>query len=276
MSDLDEARCKELRKRVFITGYKGGHAHLASCFSAIEILYTLYMKGILKYDINNPYLEERDRFVLSKGHSGLALFSVLELAGIISKSEMESYLKCESGIGGEPNLGDALGIEASTGSLGHGLSMAVGMALAQKNDGKGSRTFVLIGDGECQEGTMWEAAMSASSFSLDNLIVVMDYNKLQKTNRVDETLKYVEWADKWRTFGWNVLITDGHDVEQLRNVLGEIQMCKKPTIVMAETIKGRGVSIMENSPKWHFKMPTKKELKYFIEELGISEEELEV
>lgn len=276
MSALDEEKCKELRKRVFITGYKGGMAHLASCFSSIEIIYTLYMKGILKYDSRIPGMYERDRFVLSKGHAGLALYSVLELAGIISRTEMDTYLSCKNGIGGEPNLGDAKGVEASTGSLGHGLSMAVGMAIAQKYDGKGSNTYVLIGDGESQEGSIWEAAMSASNFSLDNLYVILDCNKLQKTNRVDETLKYVEWAEKWSSFGWNVYRADGHNVDQLSSTFKSIKSNGKPTIIIAETIKGKGVSIMEGNPKWHFKLPNKKELRFFVEELGISEKELEV
>ena len=276
MSTLDEEKCKELRKRVFLTGYKGGMAHLASCFSSIEIIYTLYLKGILKYDVQNPETNERDRFVLSKGHAGLALYSVLELAGIISKTEMDSYLNCKDGIGGEPNLGDAKGIEASTGSLGHGLSLAVGMAIAQKYDGKGLKTYVLIGDGESQEGSIWEAAMSASNFALDNLFVILDYNKLQKTSRVEETLKHVDWAEKWTSFGWNVYMADGHNVEQLGNIFKSLKANGKPTIIIAETIKGKGVSIMENNPKWHFKIPTTKELSYFMKELGISAMELEV
>lgn len=276
MSERDMEICKELRKRVFLTGLKGGSAHLASCFSSIEILYTLYMKGILRYDVQNPKMDGRDRFVLSKGHAGLALYSVLELAGIISKAKMDSYLICENGIGGEPNIGDANGIEASTGSLGHGLSVAVGMAIAQRLDGKESRTYVLIGDGESQEGTVWEAAMSASSFSLDNLIVILDNNNLQKTNRVDETLRYVEWAKKWGSFGWNVYWADGHNVDQLNDTFRSLERNGKPSIVIAETVKGKGVSIMENNPKWHFKLPNKKELRLFIEELGITEIELEI
>ena len=276
MSAIDEERCKELRKRIFITGYKGGMAHLASCFSSIEILYTLYMKDILKYDVQNPKMDDRDRFVLSKGHAGLALYSVLELAGVVSQTEMDSYLSCISGIGGEPNLGDAEGIEASTGSLGHGLSMAVGMAIAQKYDEKGSKTYVLIGDGESQEGTIWEAAMSASSFSLDNLYVILDCNQLQKTNRIDETMGYVSWREKWSAFGWNVFDVDGHDIDALCKVFANIPSNGKPSIIIANTIKGKGVSIMEGIPKWHFKMPNKKELNVFLKELQISEEELGV
>ncbi len=276
MNFSDEERCRELRKKIFITGYRGGMAHLASCFSAVEIIYTLYMKGLLKHNPADPEMVDRDRFVLSKGHAGLALYSVLNMAGYVTDEELASYLQSKGTIGGEPNIGDAKGIEASTGSLGHGLSVAVGMAMAQKYDGNGARTFTLIGDGESQEGSVWEAAMSASSFSLDNLIAILDCNQLQKTNRVNETMRYIEWNQKWKAFGWNVIEVNGHDIDALYGALSSVEQIGKPTIIIANTIKGKGVSIMENVPKWHFKLPNKKELKVFMEELGISEKELEV
>ena len=148
--------------------------------------------------------------------------------------------------------------------------------MAQKYDGNGARTFTLIGDGESQEGSVWEAAMSASSFSLDNLIAILDCNQLQKTNRVNETMRYIEWNQKWKAFGWNVIEVNGHDIDALYGALSSVEQIGKPTIIIANTIKGKGVSIMENVPKWHFKLPNKKELKVFMEELGISEKELEV
>ena len=276
MNVVDDDRCKELRKRIFTIAYRGGMGHLASCFSSVEIIYTLFPKGVMKHDPHKQNDASRDRFVLSKGHSGLTLYSVLEMSGYLGNEVMESYLQPNANIGGEPNLGDAPGIEVSSGSLGHGLSMAVGMAMAQQYDGNGARTFALIGDGESQEGTIWEAAMSASSFSLDNLIVILDCNELQKTNRIDETMKYISWKEKWSAFGWDVLEVDGHDVDALCNVFSKISYNGKPSIVIAKTVKGKGVSIMEGVPKWHFKMPNKKELKVFIEELQISEEELGV
>lgn len=276
MSEFDEDICGKLRKRIFTVAYKGGMGHLASCFSAVEIIYTLYLKKVIR---NNPSKfedKDRDRFVLSKGHAGLALYSILELAGYIPKEDIDTYLKPGAVIGGEPNLGDAPGIEVSTGSLGHGLPMAVGMAMAQKYDGCGAKTYVLIGDGESQEGTIWEAAMSASSFGLDNLIVILDCNQLQKTNRIDETMVCISWKEKWEAFGWNVCEVDGHDIDALYEVFTNLLPNGKPSIVIANTIKGKGVSIMEGVPKWHFKMPNKKELKVFMEELHISDEELEV
>lgn len=276
MGQQDDFQCKEIRQQIFITGYSGGMAHLASCFSAVEILYTLYMKDILKHDPRNPDMPDRDRFVLSKGHAGLALYATLWKAGYLSLKELHSYLKPNCHIGGEPNMRDLKGIEASTGSLGHGMSAAVGMAMAQKLDGNGAKTYVMIGDGECQEGTIWEAAMSAMAFSLENLIVILDCNQLQKTNRVEETLKYVDWTHKWETFGWNVVETDGHSVDGLKETFHCNPLNGKPTIVIAHTVKGKGVSIMENNPIWHFKLPNKKEKRIFLEELGITEEELEV
>ena len=276
MNQVDLDNCKALRKRIFTVAYSGGMGHLASCFSSVEILYTLFLKGILKFDAKNPNMPDRDRFVLSKGHGGLALYTTLEMAGFVKKEDIDSYLKPNAVIGGEPNLGDAPGIEVSTGSLGHGLSMALGMAMAQKLDESGARTFCLIGDGESQEGTIWEAAMAASSFELHNLVAILDCNELQKTNRIDETMKYISWEEKWKAFGWNVLHVDGHDMDAMKETFSSLPKNGKPTMVIAHTVKGKGVSIMEGVPKWHFKMPNKKELKVILEELSISEEELEV
>lgn len=276
MDQRDIQALAKLRKRIFITGYSGGMAHLASCFSALEIIYTLYMKGVMRHDPKNPDLPERDRFVLSKGHGGLALYATLCEAGYLSEEELRTYLKPGCHIGGEPNVRDLKGIEASTGSLGHGMSVAVGMALAQKLDSNGAKTYVLIGDGESQEGTIWEAAMSASNFALDNLVAILDCNQLQKTNRVDETMGYIHWDEKWRSFGWNVFEVDGHDIDALRAVLCGIPRNGKPSMVIAHTIKGKGVSVMENNPVWHFKLPGRKERKLFMDELHIDEREMTV
>lgn len=271
----DIAKLLALRKKIFITGYSGGMAHLASCFSALEIIYTLYMKGIMKYDPNNPTWSERDRFVLSKGHGALALYAILCEAGCMAEDEMYTYLKPHCHIGGEPCSRDMRAIEASTGSLGHGLPIAVGMALGQKIDGSTARTFVLVGDGECQEGSIWEAAMAGAAMKLDNLVAILDCNRLQKTNQVEETMGYVHWKEKWEAFGWNVVEVDGHDVDALTRLFHNLEGKGKPTMVLAYTVKGKGVSIMENNPVWHFKLPNKKEKKVFMEELHISEAEME-
>lgn len=270
----DEEELQALRKRIFVTGYKGGLAHLASCFSCVEIVYTLYLKGVLKYDPENSKWEDRDRFVLSKGHAGLTLYSCLERAGLIEPGMLDSYLKEGCIIGGEPCMRDCEWVEATTGSLGHGLSMAVGMAMALKLNGSNAKVYVLLGDGECEEGTVWEAAMSAASFKLDNLVAILDSNRIQKMGFVEDTMGCTAWRDKFEAFGWSVSEADGHCVESLKAVFEEEPVKDKPRFVIANTVKGKGVSIMENSPNWHFKLPNKKELVYFKEELGVTDEEL--
>ena len=275
MNQLDIEECAKLRKLIFLTGYKGGMAHLASCYSCLEIIYTLYVKGVLRYDPQDPSWKDRDRFVLSKGHGALALYAVLCKTGVLSKKELGTYLQPGCHIGGEPCARNLPCIEATTGSLGHGLPMAVGMALGQKIDGMPAKTYVLLGDGECQEGSIWEAAMAASSMQLDNLVVILDANGLQKTNRVDETLRVVSWQEKWESFGWTVRNTDGHDMDQLCQTLRQPPGARRPTLIIAHTVKGKGVPLMENDPKWHFRLPNRKELKQFQRALQISDKELE-
>ncbi len=243
---------------------------MASCFSCLEILYVLYCKDILKLDKDNIGEKDRNRFVLSKGHAGLALYWVMCETGLLETDEVNSFLQPGSRMGGEPCIRDLDGIEASTGSLGHGLSMGVGMALAQKMDGNGAKTYVVIGDGECEEGIIWEAAMSAVAYGLDNLTVILDCNQIQKMTTVSGTIGMVNWREKWEAFGWQVREVDGHDIPALVKVFREINLTGKPLFIIAHTVKGKGVSIMENNPIWHFKLPNKKEKKVFESELGIS------
>ena len=271
----DAEKLKQLRKQIFVTGYKGGMAHLASCYSSLEIIYTLYLKGILKYDSKNANWENRDRFILSKGHAGLALYGVMMEAGLVSKEEYTSYLQPGSHIGGEPCMRDCKWVEATTGSLGHGLSMAVGIAMALKMNNSPAKVYVVLGDGECEEGTVWEAALSATAFGLDNLITILDCNEIQKMDFVEKTIGMTNWREKWTSFGWDVEEVDGHDIEALTKVFSKKMAEGKPRFVIARTIKGKGVSIMENNPNWHFKLPGRKELKVFKEELNISDSELE-
>lgn len=270
----DTQRLKDFRKHIFITGYKGGLAHIASCYSCLEILYVLFLKGILQYDSQNSDWEDRDRFVLSKGHAGLALYRMMAEAGFMTIKEFESYLQSGTHIGGEPCMRDVKGIEASTGSLGHGLSMAAGMAMAQKMDKKTAKTYVVLGDGECEEGTIWEAVMSAAAFKLDNLVTILDCNDIQKMDFIKKTIGYDNWKEKWMAFGWSVDEVDGHDTERLTEILRRPNEKDKPRLIIAHTIKGKGVSIMENNPNWHFKLPNKRELKCFKEELNIEDSEL--
>lgn len=269
---------KELRKKIFLTGYRGGMAHLASCFSCLEILYALYAGGVLKIDHANPAWEDRDRFILSKGHAGLALYAMLVQQGLMTENEFASYLQEGGVIGGEPCLRDSKWIEATTGSLGHGLSFAVGIAMALKLKESPAKVYVLLGDGEIQEGTVWEAAMSAAVLKLDNLVAILDCNEIQKMDFVDKTIGAPRWREKWETFGWQVAeVDDGHNVEALQVCLSEANEQEKPRFVIAHTVKGKGVSIMEQNPNWHFKLPkSKKEKAAFTHDMGITEAEWEV
>lgn len=272
--DCDKNVCKRLRKQIYLTVAKGGMGHLASCYSCLEILYALYVKKVMKYDIHNVNAKDRDRLVLSKGHAGVALYWVMCEAGLMNADELDTFLQPGSRVGGEPCMRDLPGIEASTGSLGHGLSMAVGMAMAQKLDQNDARTFVVIGDGECEEGTVWEAAMSAPAFHLNNLVVILDCNEIQKMTTIEGTIGLVNWKEKWESFGWLVKEVDGHDIWALEAVFTENNDTDKPLFVIAHTIKGKGVSIMENNPLWHFKLPNRKEKIVFQEELEIPAEEM--
>ena len=274
-SELEIQALRELRKKIFITGYKGKMAHLASCYSSLEMIYALYMKKILNYDSKNPKWPDRDRFILSKGHAGLALYAVMEAAGLISYEVFKSYLTEQSLIGGEPCMRDCQWVEATTGSLGHGLSMGFGIAMALKMNESPAKVYVMLGDGELEEGSIWEAVMTAPNFAVDNLIAILDCNNVQKMDFVEKTIGTPRWADKWESFGWEVLETDGHDMENFRDIVLSENTSGKPRLVIAQTTKGKGVSIMENNPNWHFKLPNRKELNIFKEELGIVDEELE-
>ena len=274
-SELEIQALRELRKKIFITGYKGKMAHLASCYSSLEMIYALYMKKILNYDSKNPKWPDRDRFILSKGHAGLALYAVMEAAGLITYEVFKSYLTEQSLIGGEPCMRDCQWVEATTGSLGHGLSMGLGVAMALKMNESPAKVYVMLGDGELEEGSIWEAVMTAPNFAVDNLIAILDCNNVQKMDFVEKTIGAPRWADKWESFGWEVLETDGHDMGKFRDIILSENTSGRPRLIIAQTIKGKGVSIMENNPNWHFKLPNRKELNIFKEELGIADEELE-
>lgn len=267
---------RDIRKKIFLTANVSGVAHLASAFSLVELLYVLYQEKVLRVDATRPYWEDRDRLILSKGHGSLALYTALQMAGFITQEDLDTFCSPGGILGGEPKLGDIPGVEATTGSLGHGLSLGVGMAIAGKIDEKEYHTYVIIGDGESQEGTIWEAVMSAAHYKLDNLTVILDFNQIQKMGPVSESMSISQWRDKWEAFGWQVEeLQDGHDLNQIREVLRKPVTKGKPRLIIAHTIKGKGVSIMENNPNWHFKMPGKRELKVFMEELNITQEELD-
>lgn len=270
----DTYRLKELRKTIFLTAYSGNVGHLASAFSVIEILYALYFKGVLRYEAKKATWEDRDRLIVSKGHASLALYSILAEAGYFEREQLFTFCKPGSKLGGEPKLKDIPGVEASTGSLGHGLSFAVGVAMAKKMDKSTAQVYVILGDGECQEGSIWEGIIAARNFQLNNLTVILDSNKLQAMGSIEEIMSINEWENKFRAFEWQVDTIDGHDVQAITDCLLKKNESNFPRMVIANTTKGKGVSFMENVPIWHFRMPNEIELETVMEELDISKEEL--
>jgi transketolase len=246
-----DARSKTLRRLIVRTLAAGRRGHVGAAFSIVEIVRVLY-DHVLKYDPNNPRWPDRDRFVLSKGHGCLALYAMLADRGFFPEAELWKFCASDGILGGHPEYGKVPGIEASTGSLGHGLSFGVGFALAAKLDGRRHRVFVLLGDGECAEGTVWEAAMGAAKHQLDQLTVLVDYNQQQTYGSTAETLE--PFAAKWEAFGFSVRAVDGHDVKAMKDLLATVPFAlHKPSVVICHTIKGRGVSFTERNLSWHHK-----------------------
>jgi transketolase len=265
---------REIRKKVFIMCFHAGGGHIAPSFSSVEILVALYFK-ILKIDKNNLKDSNRDRFILSKGHASAALYAILAEKDIIDGNILNVFCQKGSILGGHPEIHLIPGVEASTGSLGHGLSFGVGIAFAGKLDKKDYRAFTLLSDGECQEGSVWEAAMFASHHKLDNLIAIIDHNKLQSLGRVDDIVSLEPFVDKWKAFGWGVREVNGHNISAIVDALEGVPFSNnKPSVLIAHTIKGKGISFMENVPIWHYRLPNDDEMKIVCKELGIGESEL--
>jgi len=242
-------------------------SHIGSMLSMADIIAVLYGK-VLNKQADKPLWPYRDRFILSKGHAGATVYAVLAELGYFPVEKLNDYCSNGSVFSGHISH-DVPGVELSTGSLGHGLSVGIGMALAAKMDLKKHRVFVLLSDGECDEGTIWEAALFASHYKLSNLIVVVDYNKIQSLGKVEEILQLEPFADKWISFGWDVKEIDGHNHEELIEVLDfDISKKEKPTCIIAHTIKGKGVSFMENTVLWHYRSPQGEEYEKALEELG--------
>jgi len=249
---LDE-RSKQLRKSIIYMMDKGGRGHPASALSLVEIIRVLYDK-ILNYDSRNPQWKKRDRCILSKGHGCLALYAILSDKGFFPKSELDKFCKKDGILGGHPERKKIPGVEASTGSLGHGLSIGIGMALNGKIDKNHYSVFVITGDGECNEGSIWEAAMCASKHKLSNLTVLVDYNKQQSYSTTSEVQELEPFKKKWESFGFSVKEIDGHDVTALINTLKKVPFHpEKPNAVICHTTKGKGISFMENNLLWHHK-----------------------
>jgi transketolase len=259
---------KEIRRKIIKMIYDAKAAHVSSCLSAADILTFLYFK-ILKIDPGNPLAENRDRFILSKGHAVAALYAVLAKKGFFPEEILNNYYKNGSNLPGHSTLGTVPGIEVSTGALGHGLSLGAGLALSADRDGKDFRTFVLMSDGECETGSVWEAALFAAHHKLDQLIGIVDYNKLQAFGRVADILNVEPLARKWESFGWAVKEIDGHNFSEMEKAFSKIPFENgKPSLLIAHTIKGKGVSFIENRFEWHFFNLTKEQYNQALKELS--------
>lgn len=264
---IDEAL--DIRKQVLSMIVSAHASHIASSYSIIELLVYLYEK-ILKINPKKPLDANRDRFILSKGWGISTLYTILAKKKFFSEKLLATYCRDGSRFVGIATRNHVSGIEATTGSMGHGLPIGVGMALAAKLQKRKYRVFVLISDGECDEGSTWEAILQAGHYQLDNLIVILDYNKWQSFGRVKDVLDIEPLPDKWRAFRWSVIQIDGHNFTQIAKALSKIPLIKgKPTLIIAHTIKGKGVSILENKNEWHYKTPTEKEIAIAKKELQI-------
>ncbi|CEH32698.1 transketolase [Romboutsia lituseburensis] len=254
-----------------IHGSKSGHP--GGSLSAVEILTALYFDE-MNIDPNNCKMEDRDRFVLSKGHAAPVLYATLAQKGYFDKEELKGLRKINRMLQGHPDMKGTPGVEMSTGSLGQGFSVACGMAMASKLDNAPWRVYTLLGDGEVQEGIVWEAAMSAAHYKLDNMVAFLDYNGLQIDGDVEKVMNIGPIVDKFKAFGWNVIEIDGHDFDQ---IFAALDMAKetvgKPTMIVAKTIKGKGVSFMENEAGWHGTAPSDSDLEKALAELGGADNE---
>lgn len=272
MNTNNYAELAEKARRIRINALKAIHAaksgHPGGSLSSADILATLYF-GELNIDPKNPKMADRDKFVLSKGHAVPALYAALGERGFYEVNEMMTLRQVGSKFQGHPNMSKVPGIEMSTGSLGQGFSAAVGMAIAGKIDKNPGRVYVLTGDGELQEGIVWEAAMQAAHRKLDNLVAIVDLNGLQIDGKVSDVKCVCPVDEKFRSFGWNVINVDGHNFEKLTTAFDEAKKCGGvPTAIIAHTHKGKGVSFMEDNAGWHGKAPSDEELAAAIEELG--------
>lgn len=272
MNTNNYAELAEKARRIRINALKAIHAaksgHPGGSLSSADILATLYF-GELNIDPKNPKMADRDKFVLSKGHAVPALYAALGERGFYEVNEMMTLRQVGSKFQGHPNMSKVPGIEMSTGSLGQGFSAAVGMAIAGKIDKNPGRVYVLTGDGELQEGIVWEAAMQAAHRKLDNLVAIVDLNGLQIDGKVGDVKCVCPADEKFRSFGWNVINVDGHNFEELTTAFDEAKKCGGvPTAIIAHTHKGKGVSFMEDNAGWHGKAPSDEELAAAIKELG--------
>jgi transketolase len=261
-----------LRRHVVRMCSRGGGAHVGSGLSIADIMAVLYGE-VLRVDSANPLWPERDRFILSKGHAGACVYAALAERGFFPTAELDRHYQNGSNLSGHVSHKGVRGVEFSTGSLGHGLGVGAGMAMQLRRAGGAQRVYVLLSDGECDEGSNWEAILFAAHHQLGNLCAVVDYNKLQSLGPVSETIGLEPFSDKWRAFGWAVARVDGHDHAALKRAFALAAAGQKPTCLIADTVKGRGVSFMENQVLWHYRVPKGDEFVAAMRELGCKEGE---
>lgn len=259
---------KNIRKNIIYTAFKAGSksAHIGGALSAVDLIAVLY-SDIMKNKKKKFLDENRDRFILSKGHACLALYSALVEKKIIKKKDLESFESDGSKLLGHPIIDKLSGIEFSTGSLGMGLSLGVGVAIAAKKKNKKFKTFVILGDGECNEGSVWEAVMSANHFKLDNLVIIVDRNKLQQTGKSDDIMNLQNLKNKFKSFGCDTYEINGHDIKKIYSCLTIKNKENKPKAIIAKTVKGKGIKLFENNNSWHHSIITKKIYQSIIKEL---------
>jgi transketolase len=253
-----QKKAMAIRRRVINMAHKSKHGHIGSALSTVDVIAALYFR-VLNIDPSNPSEDNRDRFILSKGHGAAALYAALAERGFFDPALIEAYLEDGSILASHPTVysQNLPGIEFSTGSLGHGLSVAAGMALAAKLDSRRSKVFVMISDGECDEGCTWEAALFAAHHGLDNLTVIIDYNKIQAFGRIKDVMKLEPLADKWRSFGFGTKEVDGHDMKEIVKTMEKLPIEPgKPTAIIAHTTLGKGVDFMEDRLAWHYNVLT--------------------
>lgn len=264
-----------VRKHILTEVYSASSGHPGGSLGSAEIFTYLYMKE-MNVDPANPKWEDRDRFVLSKGHCSPGLYAALAVRGFFPEEDLEGFRAIDSYLQGHPSMKDVPGVDMSTGSLGQGISTAVGMALAGKIDNKDYRVFSLLGDGEVEEGQVWEATMAAAHYKLDNLTAFLDHNGLQIDGNISDVMCPESVADKFKAFCWHVITVDGHDLEAIEAAVEEAKNTKgKPTMIVAETVKGKGVSYMEGDYGWHGKAPNDEEFKIAMQEIEAAIAELE-
>lgn len=266
----------EMRKRILKLAYIGKSGHIATSLSATDLMVELYFDQILRYNPDDPDWPDRDRFVLSKGHASLLLYNTLAKAGFFPFTDLKSYCQPGTKFGSHPTI-SIPGVEASTGALGHGYSYAVGVALGAKMEQKDFLVYTLLGDGECQEGSVWEAASAVINFQLNNLITIIDYNKLQATNYINQIADTENFVEKWKAWGFDILEIDGHNYDEIKDALCVDRQIlpQKPRAIIANTIKGKGIAMMENQPQWHSRIPTERELCQMLQSMHMTREEFE-